>query len=279
MDIKKTENVLMQRYAEKGSLVAVHRGTSGGNIVQNTCLAYENALLHGADMIEVDVILSKDNVFYAFHDGVEKLLLGIDEDIRNLTSHEIEALNCINLIGHKVNQRLERLEVILNRFRGRCFINIDRSWFYWKEVIAYLESFHMEDQIILKSPVTQQLLSELQESHSSLMYMPIVKSIEDWNLVETYQVNTVAAELIFETLDHPLISESFLQRLKDQQIALWANAITLDDEIVLSAHLDDNQAIASNPDESWGKLIELGFHIIQTDWPAILNQYIIGRNS
>ena len=35
-------------------LIAAHRGTSGANIIQNTIGAYENALLHGADIVELD---------------------------------------------------------------------------------------------------------------------------------------------------------------------------------------------------------------------------------
>lgn len=40
---------------KKKVLIAAHRGTCGGNIIQNTALAYECALAHGADMIEIDV--------------------------------------------------------------------------------------------------------------------------------------------------------------------------------------------------------------------------------
>ena len=49
--------------ARKKVLVAAHRGMCGGNIIWNTTLSYRNALMHGADMIEIDVSMTRDDVF------------------------------------------------------------------------------------------------------------------------------------------------------------------------------------------------------------------------
>ena len=57
------------------------------------------------------------------------------------------------------------------------------------------------------------------------------------------------------------------------------NSITLNDEIVLSGLLDDNNAIKIGFDETWGKLTDLGFEIIQTDWPALLKGYITNKSN
>ena len=43
-------NILWEKRKE-GVLVAAHRGTNGANIIQNTCLSCENALLHSADLV------------------------------------------------------------------------------------------------------------------------------------------------------------------------------------------------------------------------------------
>ena len=67
---------LHSRLKEQKVLLAAHRGTCGGNIIQNTIGAYENALLHGADIIEVDVVKSTDGQFFAFHNGQEKGVFG-----------------------------------------------------------------------------------------------------------------------------------------------------------------------------------------------------------
>ncbi len=44
-------------------LIAVHRGTWGGNVIQNTVQAYRIALDMGGDIFECDAALSADGVF------------------------------------------------------------------------------------------------------------------------------------------------------------------------------------------------------------------------
>ena len=180
----------------------------------------------------------------------------------------------LNSIQHKSAQKPERLTDVLERFRGKCLINIDRSWFYWREIISLLEQMDMKDQILLKSGVEEELLKELEESGTDMMYMPIMKETSEWELLEKYHINVAAAELIFADLKSGFLTEEFMGKLHSAGIAPWVNSITLDDETVLSGLLDDDHAISDGFDETWGRLIEMGFEIIQTDWPALLKGYI-----
>ena len=58
---------------------------------------------------------------------------------------------------HVVSFKVEKLEDVLNTFKGDILINIDRSWEYWDTLLPFLDQFEMEDQIILKSPVQKEL--------------------------------------------------------------------------------------------------------------------------
>ncbi|GLC83316.1 glycerophosphodiester phosphodiesterase family protein [Lacrimispora brassicae] len=273
-----TKNQSIRNLVKKNKiLIAAHRGTCGGNVVQNTCMSYKNALLHGADMIEVDVSMTTDGVFYAFHNGEEPLELGIDRDIRTMTSEEVDQLYTLNSVRHVCRQKLEHLEEVLESFRGKCLINIDRSWFYWKEIIALLDGMDMKDQILLKSGVEEDLLKELEESGTGIMYMPIMKRLEEWDTIKKYNINVAAAELIFTDLESEFLSPGFMEQLKEAGIVPWVNAITLDDDTILSGLLDDNNAIKTGYEETWGKLMDFGFEIIQTDWPALLKGYILNK--
>lgn len=271
-----TENQALRHLLQSNkTLIAAHRGTCGGHVIQNTVRAYENALLHGADMIEVDASMTVDHIFYAFHNGEEKIALGIDRDIRKMTSKEVDRCYLLNSIQHKSAQKLDRLEDILEKFRGRCLINIDRSWFYWKEILQFLNRMDMKDQILLKSAVEEPLLKELEEEGSGIMYMPIMKDPSEWEILEKYNINVAAAELIFADLNSGFLDKKFMDKLHSAQIAPWVNSITLDDETILSGLLDDNHAISDSFSETWGRLISMGFEIIQTDWPALLKKYLI----
>ncbi len=277
MAYTKHNQQLLNQIQEKGFLIAAHRGTNGGNIIQNTTLAYKNALLHGADMIELDLVMSTDGKFFAFHNGQEPLVLHQNIDIRTKSAEEIQTYPCYNDNDHAAKQYLENAEDILETFRDKCFINIDRSWFYWQQTIEFLSTFGMEQQIILKSPVQASLLETLQKSKSSIMYMPIITSYEQLHIVRQYDVNFVAAELIFSDTNSLLQSRELLKQLRAEGIATWVNAITLHDDATLCGNLDDNISIKEDFSKGWGALIDRGFTLIQTDWPALLSQYRTNR--
>jgi glycerophosphoryl diester phosphodiesterase len=279
MNFEEVRERIWKKKERSKILIAAHRGTCGGNIVRNTIPAYENALKHGADIIEVDVIMSTDGDFYTFHNGYEQRVLGVDKDIRTMSTKEIESYACHNEDGHRINQKVERLDDVLEHFKGRCLINIDRTWFYWNETIKALQKHHMENQLILKSHVDQSLLQALKASGSNLMYMPIVFTKDNMAAVMEYQLNVIGVELIFEDLHSELIQKKYMEELNSKAILTWANAITLNDDTVLSARFDDNRSIVAGEDEGWGKLIDLGFDILQTDWPLLLKQYVNGRNA
>lgn len=264
---------IMDAIKEKGILIAAHRGTCGANVVQNTCLAYKNSLLHGADMIEVDAFKTTDGIFYAFHNGEENLEFGFNGDIRTMSSEEVEQLRTLNSLRRLCIQRLERLEHVLETFRGKCLINIDRTWFYWKEIIELLDKMNMNDQILLKSAADETLLKELEEADTGIMYMPIMYKPEELEIVKKYNINVAAAELIIPDLDCALLRPEFMGELKKAGIPAWVNAITLTDDSILSGELDDNKAIRDGFEESWGRLVDMGFEIIQTDWPALVKNF------
>lgn len=270
-----TKNEPIRKLLQRNKvIIAAHRGTCGGNVVQNTSLAYKNSLLHGADMIEVDAAMTTDGVFYAFHNGEEKIEYGIEQDIRTLSSKEVDEMYTLNCLGQRTKQKAERLEDVLEHFKDKCLINIDRSWFYWDKIIEVIKKSQMQGQVLLKSGVEEELLQKLEEIGEDIMYMPIMKDIKEWDIVKKYNINVAAAELIFKDLDSPFVQPDFMKELHDLGIAPWVNAITLDDDTVLSGRLDDNNAIKNGFEDNWGKLIELGFEIIQTDWPALVKGFV-----
>lgn len=267
---------LLTELDNKKVLVAAHRGTCGGNIVQNTVASCKNALLHDADIIELDAAMSTDGDFFAFHDGVEPVALGVQHNIRTMSTQEVESLPLLNSLGKKCHASTSRLADVLAYLKGRCLINIDRSWFYWPAIFSELQRLDMDDQIIVKSPPKAEYLHALQEHAPHMMYMPICTSVADVEATMAANVNTVAAELIFEGEKDDLVSDATLARLRERGWVLWGNAITLDDDTTLSARRDDDNAILHDPDEAWGWLVRKGFTIIQTDWPMLLRKYLRG---
>jgi glycerophosphoryl diester phosphodiesterase len=268
---------LAHQLKQKKILLVAHRGTAGGNIIQNTIGAYENALLHQADIIEVDITRSVDGEFFAFHIGQEKGLFGQDIDITTFTASQVRKLRFLNGIQERVTEGVNSLDDVLEHFRGRCFINIDSCWLYWNEIITYLKKHCMDNQIILKSQPREEELHLLEELAPQMMYIPVVSKPEQLELVDSYHLNIVGAELIFETDEHIFASEKFIEIMHKSGKLLWVNALTLNDTIILSGGHDDDTAIRSSMEYGWGWLLDKKYDIIQTDWPLLLRTYIDER--
>lgn len=133
--------LLNERLAEKKVLIAVHRGAWGGNIIENTIPAYRTALDMGADMFECDLSLSTDGVLYVIHDGGELRLFGRSENIKSLSSAEIDSMEYRNCIGEPSGQKVQRFEEVLQYFTHGELFNIDRSWPALSEMGAVMQKY------------------------------------------------------------------------------------------------------------------------------------------
>lgn len=272
------EKMKEQALRESKILVAAHRGTSGGNIIQNTIQAYECALDCGANVIELDVILSTDGIFYTFHDGEEPLVFNESFDVRKLSSKEIDEKELVNVLAQKTGQRLNKLKNVLLKLQGRCIVNIDRSWFYWEEIIKFIVEEGFEDMVILKSPVKDEFLNVLSTNGKNVAYMPIVYSLEELEKVKSANVNLYGVELIFTSNTHECMNPNLLKELKEEGILSWVNAIDLGKEFNISGGYNDTKAILESKDDNWGILVDVGFTMIQTDWPHLLSDYLKMKN-
>lgn len=268
--------LLNKKINEKKILIAVHRGTSGGNIIENTLPAYKASLLSGGDIIEIDVIKSIDGIYYAFHDGNEKRLLNKRKNIKEMSSKEIEKKSFNNSIGENTGYKIERLDTVLKYFEGKdVLINIDRAWEYFEDLLIFFDKYDIKKQLIIKSAPKKEYFEIFRKHKVKYMYMPIVKTEKDVELTLYYkQVNAVGFELIAENEKSVFFKDEYIKKLQSEGYFIWVNSIKLNDVTNLYAGYDDNKAILEGFEKSWGVLINKGINIIQTDWPSLLSEYI-----
>ncbi len=77
------------------------------------------------------------------------------------------------------------------------------------------------------------------------------------------------------TPQDPLYQDEAIRSAQEAGVFVWANAIKLwpTDVGSLFAGLDDDAALAGDPDGSWGEMMRKGVRVIQTDWPWQLSRY------
>lgn len=265
---------LWQRAMEKKVLIAAHRGSCGGSLVQNNHLTFKAALMQGADIIETDVALSKDGVPFCLHTGMEALLLHKSAYLSDIPAWALDQLPVYNWLAEESGTHIERLEENLDRFPD-AFFNIDRTWFFWDQILDLINS-RAHDNIILKCHPDPVLLKKLEDSKCDVMFMPIVNTKDELMMCLDYDINLAAVEIIFKSLDSELIAEDMFAWYEKNHLLSFVNSETINarpDDIMCGPY-GDNAAIESGEDASWGKLADMGFRIIQTDWAGLLRDYL-----
>ena len=278
-------SLLNTKLEQKKHLIAVHRGSWGGNIIQSTIPAFIAAFKMGADMVECDINRTTDGLLYAFHDGWEKDVLHADKSIKQMSSAEVEAHLPYNTTHAQNCHPIEKLSSILNWLPADRMINLDRAWDIFPWLLEELDRHpNAVRQVVLKSSVrgefhgvpVESALEALSRHPVKYMYMPICYTLED---VETAlrlkDVNVVGCELIAHTAEDELFQNEAVAYLHQQGLFAWANALQLGNigAEPLYGFLDDDTSVMQDPELGWGELFLKGIDIVQTDWPALLYAY------
>ena len=208
---------LNRQLEEKQVLIAVHRGTWGGNVAQNTIQAYRISREMGGDIFECDLAPSTDGVFYAFHDGTEPGNLGRQENIKTMSSQEIDSLVYINTVFEPSGVHVEKLEDILRTFCHGELFNIDRAWDHLLQLIPVLDRYpHTLHQAIIKTPVKPEYLGFFQNCPQKYPYMAIVQNLEEVEQALAWPgINLVGMELQASTKEDDLFQDALIQRLAE----------------------------------------------------------------
>lgn len=138
-------------------LVIAHRGASA-EAPENTIAAFELAVQQGADAIELDVHLSRDDHLVVIHDGTLERTTDGAGSVRDRSVQELKRLDAGGWRGPAFRgQRLQTLHEVLERFRDRT-----RFWIELKggsdlypgieeRVVASLEIYDVLDRALVQS--------------------------------------------------------------------------------------------------------------------------------
>ncbi len=274
-------NPLAEARNEKGILIAAHRGISGGNIPCNTLPAFEAALRQGADILELDITHSIDGTLLVFHPKKERAHLNKDIHLEQMTMDQIRELRFVNVDMDPTDCGILTLDDFLETFKNRCLINLDHGWDDPEQMKHMFRTVHrhaMEDQILIKTPTKLKYLQAVEELGPELMFMPIIKE-EDTvtGVLESMNINYVAAELVFAGEDSPLASEEYIRSHHEKGRMLWVNPIIYYYKSQLTGGHSDDIAVAQDPEYGWGWLMDRQFDVLQTDWVLALRNFMDKR--
>ncbi|MGY5765483.1 glycerophosphodiester phosphodiesterase family protein [Brachybacterium sp. DNPG3] len=258
-------------------LVIAHRGTTLGSFPDNTVRAAVAALRSGTDIVEVDVIRSTDGEYYLFHDGYEDKHFAGAEDLRTLPSAAIDELS-FRWQGERGTVRPTRLLDLLEALPD-AWLNVDRSWFYWPELLDVLAEAGAARRVLLKSPPEPELLAALAAHPTPFLYYPIITTPEQFAEVRAIPgLNLIGAEVLAATPEDPYADPAAIAAIAAEFPLVQVNALNLENGARLYLGHDDETALLEGPEAGWGPLVRSGATAIQTDWPHLLREHLEGRD-
>lgn len=261
--------------AKEHILVVSHRGACGGNIPCNTLPAYEAALMQGSDMLETDVTACGDGTLFIFHPTMESHFLHSEKRLHELSADEVKALRYVNQDGNFTQFGLMTLDEFFETYKNRCYINVDKFWDNPAAISEAIKRHGMQEQVVVKSTLSEKVLSVLEEFAPDLAFMPIVTdSFPEHEQLMKRNINYVGAEVLFADDSAEVASEAFIDKMHRDGKLVWVNSIIYRYKKQLSGGHSDDSSITVSPEYGWGWLADRGFDLIQTDWTMMMVDFL-----
>ncbi len=256
-------------------VVACHRG-DWRNYPENSIPAIESIIRMGADIMELDLKLTKDSVLVLSHDWtIDRCTTGKGR-VSDYTLDELKQFRLRRAHGVATDSlHICTLREALECCKDRICVNVDQGYEYYDMVLAITEELGVTDQILIKGKHSVASVAEKMAAHEhNMMYMPIIdiQKEQGQKLFQEYlDTKTVplAYEVCWKKLT-PEVSDCF-KKVVESGSKLWVNTIWGS----LCGYLDDDKALdCGDPAEVYDQVIALGASMIQTDRPAQLLDYL-----
>jgi len=153
-------------------------------------------------------------------------------------------------------------------------VNIDQGYEYYDLALAITEELGVTDQVLIKGKRPVETVSaKFAEYGHNMMYMPIIDILKPQGreLFEEYAskgVVPLAYEVCWD--DYTPQVEACMRQVVASGSKLWVNSLWDS----LCGGLSDDKAFTESPDEVYGRLLDMGASIIQTDRPELLIRYL-----
>ena len=256
-------------------VVACHRG-DWRNYPENSIPAIESIIRMGADIMELDLKLTKDSVLVLSHDWtIDRCTTGKGR-VSDYTLDELKQFRLRRAHGVATDSlHICTLREALECCKDRICVNVDQGYEYYDMVLAITEELGVTDQILIKGKHSVASVAEKMAAHEhNMMYMPIIdiQKEQGQKLFQEYmdtKIVPLAYEVCWKKLT-PEVSDCF-KKVVESGSKLWVNTIWGS----LCGYLDDDKALdCGDPAEVYDQVIALGASMIQTDRPEQLLDYL-----
>lgn len=261
-------------------LVAAHRGC-WADAPENSIAALEACATLGVDIVEIDLRFTADGEVVAFHDARLSRMAGVDLRINDLTLAELQTYPLRNRNGRDgaefTSLHVPTLREVLRANSRRMLIILDLK--DDPAIIAPAAAAILRDEgacelamfaLVAPPETLRSIAGPLFDCASYLPNLRVSMGIMSEVVTGYSDLHPAAIAVRF---DDWLYLEEGVESVTSLPARLWVN--TLND--YHAGGLTDADAL-EDPDALWGRLVDAGVNIIQTDEPEALIAYLKQRH-
>lgn len=239
-------------------MIAAHRGAHLED-PENSLAAFRKTIELGVDIIELDVRCTKDGVLVCMHDKTVDRTTNGKGNVKDLTFEEIRKLR-LKHNGELTSEMIPTLEEALTLTRGKIMVDLD---------IKSAECITAIMDMVNKTNTADQCLFFVGEAEHVKMlkdknpaFMTLLRTNSAKEVTEAFKVAKSEAIHIDDSHNNAEVIKS----IKANGARVWHNALGDVDKEVKAGHT-----------AAFGQSISTGANIIQTDYPALLKQFLISK--
>lgn len=236
--------------ASKYIVVASHRG-DWRNYPENSIPAIESVIRMGVDIMELDLKLTKDSVLVLCHDHtIDRTTTGRGR-VCDITYDSIQRCFLRTAHGVRMPQKMPTLREALEVCKDRIVVNIDQGYEFYDMALKISEELGVTEQMLIKGKRPAEAVAAKFGEYMSKGIVPLAYEV-CWN------------EYTPEVKD-------CMEKVVESGSKLWVNSLW---ESLCGGLCDDVAWESGDPGSVYGKLLDMGATMIQTDRPELLISYL-----
>ena len=260
--------------ASKYVVVASHRG-DWRNYPENSIPAIESVIRMGVDIMELDLKLTKDSVLVLCHDHtIDRTTTGRGR-VCDITYDSIQRCFLRTAHGVRMPQKMPTLREALEVCKDRIVVNIDQGYEFYDMALKISEELGVTEQMLIKGKrPAEAVAAKFGEYEHNMMYMPIIDILkpQGQELFGEYMSKGIVP-LAYEVCWNEYTPEvkNCMEKVVESGSKLWVNSLW---ESLCGGLCDDVAWESGDPGSVYGKLLDMGATMIQTDRPELLISYL-----
>ena len=262
----------------RGKSSSLRTAATRRNYPENSIPAIESVIRMGVDIMELDLKLTKDSVLVLCHDHTIDRTTSGKGRVRDITYDSIR--RCKLRRAHNVvtdSLRMPTLREALKVCKDRIVVNIDQGYEYYDLVLAVTEELGVTEQILIKGKRAPEIVAaKFAEHPRNMMYMPIIDILKPKGRPSSPNTAKKAScrwpTKFAGTARHPRSKPACGKSSPEVR-----NSGSTRFGHRSAAGLDDDRAFEGDPAAVYGKLVDMGATMIQTDRPELLISYLRSR--